>query len=47
MRKEAKNEKMDEDCGGLKIYDPIKAPTKKSAVKKVTIKKANGAKKTK
>ena len=40
MSKEKKNEMMEEDCGGLKPFNPIKAPTKKSATKKVTVKKA-------
>lgn len=41
MSKAKKNEAMEEDCGGLKPFNPIKAPTKKSApTKKVTVKKA-------
>lgn len=45
MRKEKKTAKMDEDCGGLKIYDPIKAPTKKATPKKTDTKKADTKKK--
>lgn len=41
MSKEKKVVKTDEDCGGLKLYNPVKPP-KKTAVKKPT-----GAKKTK
>ena len=41
MIKEKKTVKTDEDCGGLKPYNPIKAP------KKTTVKKPTGTKKTK
>ena len=44
MSKEKKNEAMEEDCGGLKPFNPIKAPTKKSTPKK-TVKKADTKKK--
>lgn len=40
MNREKKTEKMDESCGGLKPYNPIKPPkkteTKKSAKKATT-----------
>ncbi len=45
MKKEKKTEKMDEDCGGLKPFISIKAPTKKSTSKKTDTKKADTKKK--
>ena len=45
MNADKKNAKMDEDCGGLKPYLSVKAPTKKTEAKKTTVKKANGTKK--
>lgn len=41
MGKEKKTEKMDVYCGGLKPYDPIKKPAKKSTTKKTDTKKAD------
>ena len=35
MSKAKKNEVMEEDCGGLKPFNPIKAPKKKSEAKKI------------
>lgn len=45
MKKEKTTVKMDEDCGGLKPFDPIKKPTKKSTTKKTDTKKADTKKK--
>lgn len=41
MIKEKKTTKMDDDCGGIKPYNPIKPPKKTSTPKKVvkTVKK--------
>ena len=39
MSKEKKNETMEEDCGGLKPFNPIKPP-KKTNTKKAPAKKA-------
>ena len=46
MKKEKANVKMDDDCGGLKPFDPVKKPkkeqtTKKKDTKKVDTKKAD------
>ena len=45
MSKAKKNEVMEEDCGGLKPFNPIKAPTKKTPTKKVMVKKTSTKKK--
>lgn len=45
MNKEKKISKMDDDCGGLKPFDPVKAPVKKTQVKKTPVKKAGTKKK--
>lgn len=44
MNKEKKNAKMEEDCGGIKPYNPIKPP-KKTSAKKADAKKADTKKK--
>lgn len=44
MRKEKKNEAMEEDCGGLKPFNPVKPP-KKTSAKKTDTKKADTKKK--
>ena len=45
MKKEKTTVKMDEDCGGLKPFDPIKKPTKKPDTKKTPAKKTDTKKK--
>ena len=40
MSKNTKKVKMEDDCGGLKPYNPIKPPKKTTAKKKV-VKKGN------
>lgn len=45
MKKEKTTERMEEDCGGLKPFDPIKKPTKKATPKKTGTKKADTKKK--